>query len=143
MSAFAENVRHDIERDGLSVIYVGDETPPFAYTVGLWERSKHPELIIFGLSDRAMANILNRIGGLINDGARFERSTKLANVGGKFGVAVQPAHEKYLDRYFGFAVGFYQTVFPIAQVVWPDSDGRFPGDAKYNKAYAKLQPVLE
>lgn len=51
--------------------------------------------------------------------------------------------QAHLGRYCGFALGFYEEEFPIAQVVWPDNSGRFPSEPKYKRAYAKLQPVLK
>ncbi|MDR2188589.1 MAG: DUF4262 domain-containing protein [Azonexus sp.] len=142
MSVFSENVRQDIEKYGVSIIYVGDENPPFAYTVGLWLKHQHPELIIFGLSDRVMWSLLNEIAELVGEGQRFTSRAFLPGIGGKFGVTIEPAQKKFLDAYFGFALGFYEEQFPIAQVIWPDKKGHFPGDAGYNTAYEKLQPVL-
>jgi Domain of unknown function (DUF4262) len=130
MSSFIENVRQDIERHGCSVIFVADEDPPFAYTLGLWERHKHAEFIVFGLSGSVMTNILNAIARKVREGGNFSSAVHLADVGGKFGLRVVPIHEAGLSRYFGFALGYYQGPFPAAQVVWPDSAGVFPGDAK-------------
>jgi hypothetical protein len=142
MSNFSENVRRDIERDGVSIIYVGDATPPFAYTIGLWERHKHPELIVFGLSGRVMWSWLNALSVFVSEGQNFSAKVFLKDVGGRFGVTVGPADSKYLEKYFGFALGFYEQQFPIAQVIWPDSEGCFPGEDLYNAKYANLQPIL-
>jgi hypothetical protein len=142
MSVFAENVRQDIDQYGVSVIHVGDVDPPFAYTVGLWQAHKHPELIVFGLPGQVMWNLLNAIAKLVKEGQRFTDKTVLQGFGGKFGVTVAPADSKYLDAYFGFGLGFYEETFPIAQVLWPDSNGHFPGEANFDAAYAEIQPVL-
>lgn len=139
---FIEDVRKDIADYGCSVISIDDEEPPFAYTVGLWPRFKHPELIMFGLPGGVMANILNAIATKIAAGAEFKESSHLADVGGKFGVHVKPLHEAYLSRYFGFGLQFHEQVFPIAQVVWPDREGRFPEEPGYDDSYSDMQPVL-
>lgn len=143
MSQFVDNVRQDIERYGCSVVFVGDEDPPFAFTVGLWERNRHAELIIFGLSGQVMANILNAIARKVGEGVTFSSSTYLPDVGGKFGIKVVPIHEAGLSRYFGFALGYYEGPFPAAQVIWPDSAGVFPGDVNFNSDYAEVQPILK
>ncbi|WP_026688081.1 DUF4262 domain-containing protein [Azovibrio restrictus] len=142
MSEFAENVRHDIETFGCSIIFIGDDEPPFAYTVGLWLKHKHPELITFGLAGETMGNILMRIASMVGEGTRFSSATRLQGVGGKFGVEVHPVAKANLGRYCGFALGFYEEKFPLAQVVWPDNAGHFPSEREYNHAYAKLQPLL-
>lgn len=140
---FVEGVRQDIERFGCSIIFVGDDQPAFAYTVGLWQKHRQPELIIFGLGGETMGNILMRIASMVREeGLDLTTDLKLQGVGGRFGIEVTPACKSHLSRYFGFGLGFYEEEFPIAQVVWPDSKGRFPRERKYNREYAKLQPIL-
>ncbi len=142
MSQFVDNVRRDIECHGCSVVFVGDEDPPFAYTVGLWERHRHAELIIFGLPGQVMANILNAVARKVDEGASFSLPAYLPDVGGKFGIKMVPLHEAALSRYFGFALGYYEGPFPAVQVIWPDGAGVFPDDPGYNKVYADVQPIL-
>ena len=143
MSTFSESVRDDIDRDGVSVIHVGDTKPPFAYTVGLWETCKHAELIVFGLPGRIMASILNAVSRRVHDGHRYSSSTFVEGIGGNFGAMVQPVQGDYLEQYFGFALNFYGATFPVAQVLWSDSAGHFPADSNYDEAYAELQPILD
>ncbi|EJE53171.1 hypothetical protein PMI14_02070 [Acidovorax sp. CF316] len=142
MEKFIKRVRKDIAAFGCSVIAVGDEDPPFAYTVGLWSRFKHPELILFGLPTELTADILNAIAAKIEAGAEFKVFSQLHDVGGKFGLHVKPLHGVHLDRYFGFGLRFHGQEFPIAQVVWPDRAGRFPEEPGHDRSYAALQPVL-
>lgn len=142
MEKFIKRVRKDIAAFGCSVIAVGDEDPPFAYTVGLWSRFKHPELILFGLPTELTADILNAIAAKIEAGAEFKVFSQLHDVGGKFGLHIKPLHGVHLDRYFGFGLRFHGQEFPIAQVVWPDRAGRFPEESGYDQSYSGLQPVL-
>lgn len=142
MNNFIENVRKDIADYGCSVISITEDDPPFAYTVGLWQRFHHPELIMFGLPAGVMANILNAITAKVRAGAVFNAPSHLSDVGGKFGVHIKPLDEEYLPRYFGFGVNFQEQKFPIAQVVWADREGRFPGEPAYDESYSDMQPVL-
>ncbi|AYQ28874.1 MULTISPECIES: DUF4262 domain-containing protein [unclassified Polaromonas] len=143
MSQFIDSVRQDIARYGCSVISISDEEPPFAYTVGLWQTQRHPELIIFGLPQQVMANILNAVVTKMKNSATRELPRSHQDIGGSYGIQVMAANKAHLDRYFGFALGFYEERFPIAQIVWPDREGRFPGDPDYDKSYEDLQPILK
>ncbi len=51
----------DIEKFGLSVIIIEatDYLPSFAYSIGLWQKFKHPEIICFGLRNQTLLWIIN------------------------------------------------------------------------------------
>jgi hypothetical protein len=46
----------DIEKFGWEVLIIEatEYLPSFAYTVGLWENYKHPEIISFGLTTKTL-----------------------------------------------------------------------------------------
>jgi hypothetical protein len=61
-----------IEEHGYLVTGVGAADPPhWAYTVGLLDRTGHPELIVAGPHFRIAASIINHVGRQILAGARF------------------------------------------------------------------------
>jgi hypothetical protein len=140
---FTQTVQEDIDRDGFSVIYIEDSGPSFAYTVGLWRTYKHAEFIVFGLPGQVMANLLHAVAQRVKEGQRFASHAFLAGLGSKFGIEVSPISQTPLQRYFGFAIDFYGEEMPAAQIIWPDSDGRFPANPEYNRAYEESQPVLK
>jgi hypothetical protein len=143
MTSLAESVRHDIQHYGWSVINVGDDEPPFGYTVGLWETLRQPELIVFGLPTPVMHSFLNFLGEEAKKGLNLAVPQFVPGVGSRFGVQLKPLHEANLARYFGFALGFYEEPFPATQVLWPDKSGRFPNDRGYSKKLLGIQPRLK
>ncbi len=122
---------------------MGDDEPPFGYTVGLWESLRQPELIAFGLPTPVMQSILTFLGEEGRRGLNLAIPQLVPNVGSRFGVQLRPIHEASLARYFGFALGFYEEPFPATQVLWPDKSGRFPDDRGFSKRLLGVQPKLK
>ena len=58
-----ERTISDIEKYGLSVILIEatDYLPSFAYSIGLWQKYNHPEIICFGLGVQTLHNIVNDV----------------------------------------------------------------------------------
>ena len=54
----------DIEKYGLSVIIIEATAylPSFGYSIGLWQKLKHPEIICFGLTNKTLGAIINDVG---------------------------------------------------------------------------------
>ncbi len=120
----------------------GDE-PAFAYTVGLWETLKHPEIIIFGLKQESMHAILNGCGDLIRKGGRFEDGAQSADVLDGYGVRFRRLAAADYARYLGCGCRYYGgNWFPAVQCVWPGKSGKFPGDEGAEEFLAEMQPLL-
>ena len=62
--------KSDIEKYGLSVIIIeaSDYLPSFAYSIGLWAKYNHPEIICFGLSTQTLHSIINDVADLVKSG---------------------------------------------------------------------------
>lgn len=62
--------RSDIQEYGLSVICVEktDYLPGFAYSIGLWQKYHHPEIISFGLTIKALHAIINDAAKIVKGG---------------------------------------------------------------------------
>jgi hypothetical protein len=125
------NIRRVIAEEGwwVGLIASNDEGPSFAYTVGLWETLKHPEIIVFGLKLESMHTILNRCGELIRKGARFEDGSQTGDVLRGYDVRFRRLAAADYTKYLGYACNHYGgTWFPAVQCQWPDKDGKFPPD---------------
>jgi len=127
-----EFIRHWVEELGWAIQIVeegaSDAEPPFAYTVGLTKSFGHPELIVVGQKPALMKFMLNECAERVKSGARLKAGTRLDGVIEGFEVEVR-AVEPQLLRFLGYARWFYGgTHFQALQVVWPDFEGRFPGD---------------
>jgi hypothetical protein len=65
-------VQSDIQRHGWHVVLVPPEqdSPGWAHTIGLWERYRHPELLVFGSEPRVLTELLNTLGERVRGGRR-------------------------------------------------------------------------
>jgi len=46
--------------------------PSFAYSIGLWETFRHPEIICFGLEIGTLHSTINDVGNIIKSGSTIE-----------------------------------------------------------------------
>lgn len=123
---------------------------PWSYTIGLADDG-HPELVTFGLDQRASMKVLNWAAsrsrcpdcgvdpGTIADRAdgvpiRFDA----VPVGWITDAAVDP-----MGRWWAHYAPGRRSLAPprVVQCVWADADGRFPDDPACDPAVAACQPV--
>lgn len=128
----------------VQLIAPGDDEPGFAYTVGLFRSFGHPELIVFGLPDEVAHAVLNEFGERARAGAELRSGDRIPEVLEHYDVLVRGVrHAESFRCHVGYALSFYQGAeFPLLQVVWPDKEGRFPGDADAAEFLAASQPLL-
>jgi Domain of unknown function (DUF4262) len=71
--------RETIRSYGWAIQFVlaDEESPPFAYTVGLSGWGAHPELILFATSQATAAAVLNELGELVRAGRRLSAGETL------------------------------------------------------------------
>jgi hypothetical protein len=135
----------DIEEVGWHVIVVAedDEGPSFAYSIGLFRTFGHPEIIIFGLDQEVMHQMINLIGEQVRHGHRFADGEAASGILEGYDVRFQYVARRHYPEHFGYAHWYYKgDDFPALQCVWPDRHGRFPTDADYAEPLRARQPVL-
>jgi hypothetical protein len=141
-----ETIRETVARVGWFVIGVGsdDDGPGFAYTIGLHRSYGHPELIIVGLRVDVMHALLNVCGERIKAGETLPLDAPFSDVLDDYDVLLRPVREPQSYReHVGYALWFNGgPAFPLLQLVWPDKDGRFPGDPDAWSGLATQQPLL-
>jgi hypothetical protein len=136
----------DVQQYGWHCVQVFDpkdpEFPHYAFTVGLYYTHGHPELFVMGLSHEVSHAILTTAANLIADGRAFRAGETgdglIENRPCKFSPITLGNYKEYL----GYGMWFYRslkTPFPALQILWPDKQGWFPGDASYAPATAKWQ----
>ena len=147
-----------IERCGFFVMAVGSTptVPSWAYTIGLLERG-HPELITVGLSAESAHAFLWRayedaVKGVPLEVGRAKRRTWGFNEGVDLPVAFvevpdlqwQPPSTlvNVLLAYYAARGGFLCEP-RVAQLVWPDMQGRLPWDSGFDDALRIYQPLLD
>ena len=100
--------------------------PAFAYTVGL-TRYDHPELLVFGLPDRASAALLNRLGERARSGLRIGDGTLFA-AGAAGPRALRVVTHPYPADVLLTAVRRYGPRVRALQVLVADENDVFPGE---------------
>lgn len=136
----------DVNNTGFHIIGIekDDGGPEYAFTVGLYYTYKHPEILIMGINNKVCFEFFHLIADRIKNGTNF--------IDGKVDkeLASFPIHFKsikldFYKEYFGYAAWFYQSLpepFPAVQFIWPDRNGIFPWEDKYDKAFFSLQRIL-
>lgn len=136
----------DIEKFGLSVILIQatDYLPSFAYSIGLWQKFGHPEIICFGLSIETLHGLINDAAEMVKNGGTIEANKKYDDFFESGSAEFVKVDSRNLPDYFGTAIDFYDSSdFPALQLVWTDRDNRFPWDEGFEKEYLYKQPLLD
>lgn len=145
-SDWAEQIDRKIEagidKDGYYVVGVGPgpETPSFFYSIGFY-KAGHPEVVLTALDpDNAHGMIAACYHMIANHERSFtdgSESDEIANLPVRFRLT-QPDPVKmpytFCNRYYGHFV-------PRLQLIWPDTEGHFPGDPECDKDMAAAQVI--
>ncbi len=140
-------VRADIARYGWHCLNVwpqqGDERPGFSYTIGLSESYGHPEIMIFGLGDKAHG-ILAECANLVMKGTRFVPDEPSPDVlDGGYWVVFKPVRKDCFPEYLGTALRYYgKTPFEAFVLFWPDKAHRFPWEHAGQSLQAEALSVV-
>lgn len=136
----------DIEKYGLSVICVEktDYLPGFAYSIGLWQKYDHPEIISFGLTIKTLHAIINDAAEIVKGGQSIEIDRDYHDIFENGRARFLQVDKQNLRDYFGYAIDFYNSIdFPAAQLVWTDRNDRFPWEDGFEKEFVHRQPLLD
>jgi hypothetical protein len=119
------------------------QAPPWAYSVGVWLTCQGPELVLCGLPLESAAGVINAISTRIADGADISAGAVLEDVC-PAPLAIRPVEASWRSGgLLATSDTFYGMVRPpYLQVVWSDTDGRFPWDAGFHPGYRGWQPLL-
>jgi Domain of unknown function (DUF4262) len=133
-----------IMRVGWGVISIppNDETPSFAYTVGLTATFRHPELMLVGFDPSGMRSLLNMAAGRVKLGVRHgDWTTDDKIIGGEI-VWFRSVAARDAKKWALLADHRYGKDLDLLQMFLPDERGLFPWDSGVKAAHAKIQGVL-
>ncbi|SMB95188.1 hypothetical protein SAMN00120144_1884 [Hymenobacter roseosalivarius DSM 11622] len=139
-------IKRDVKEYGWHVgaIEANTATPAFAYTIGLWENFKQPEIICFGLPTKTLHLILNDAGEWIRGGKTIELAVDNFDILEAVPVQFRQVEEENIADYFGYGRWFYDYKdFPAIQLIWPDRDKNYPWNENYDEQYEFAQPMLD
>ena len=144
MSDADAKVISDINEYGWHVVKVFSKSggPDFAYSIGLYESFRHPEILVVGLALDTMHQIINNIGADVKTGKTFEAGSQYADILDNYDCAFREVLKDYYGDLFGWGMSHYKgTEFPATQCVWPNRDHRFPWDSDSDSNFKQAQPT--
>jgi hypothetical protein len=129
----------------LTLIEPDNYLPGFVYSIGLFKKFRHPELICFGLKTDVMAAILNHACDLIKNGEILTTNKLYSGFLEGYKIQFLQVDRDYYPNYVGYAGWFYDMTieFPLFQLVWPDKQHNFPWDTNFNPDWKFKQPLLD
>jgi hypothetical protein len=134
-----------LESHGWYVIKVGagDAEPAFAYSLGLYERFRHPELILFGLDLDIMHQLINDAGEQIRKGHQYEDGQLYNDLLNDYPCAFRLVSREKYGSHLTYTQWFYNgSDFPALQMVWPDRNSCFPWESTFDERCRQDQPAL-
>lgn len=137
----------NIEKYGchLALLEPDNYLPGFVYTIGLFKKFKHAELICFGLKTDVMAAILNHACDLLKNGETLVTNKSYTGFLEGYEIQFLSVEEEYYPNYVGYAGWFYDMSFdfPLLQLVWTDKQHKFPWEEGFNPDWKFKQPLLD
>jgi hypothetical protein len=135
-------VVRNVETYGVHIQAVfGDaKTPSFAYSVGLWRRNQHPEIVLVGLSPQDMHGVLNDVANVVRAGEPLVPGQRYSQFFEGFDTIFRPVKPRHREQRLKAANWFNAPAeYPALQMVWPDPSGVFPWEAGYDVAMRRIQ----
>lgn len=145
LTSSEETVLHHREEHGwfVNMIAAHDANPAFAYSFGLFEEFRHPEIIIFGLEPSIMHILINDVGGRIRTGAGYRNGDIVSDLLETYPCSFRKVDPSHYKATFSWACLFYgNSNFPALQLFWPDRQSRFPWESGFDGALCTSQPDL-
>ncbi len=136
---------------GFRVTAVGRDDPPpgYAYSTGFPETFGQPEVIVFGLPDEIMANMIGGLSDQCREGLHLADGLEVTGLlEGHACVLRMVKPENLTDDYFYFSHWYHERQFgsrleKAFQIVWPGvKTGLFPWEPGCPEEVRLLQPPL-
>lgn len=136
----------DVSQFGWHVVGIHEEenSPRFAFSVGLYYQYLHPEIMIMGLPHEVAHKLLASVQNIIHQGGFIQPWSAVEEIA-SFPLMAVPIHFDHYKEHLGYGMWFYRSLpepFPAIQLVWPDKGGVFPWQEGYDQRYFQLQRVL-
>jgi len=141
MESFLSRVRNQIRKHGftsISVFASEDGSPGFTYTVGLCRKNAGFELLVVGINAELAHEILTQLAAW----PEIPLDEPVHGVIKDLPVMFKMTRRGMGHHYARTAQVVYGNSVNIVQLVLPDKNGAFPGDAGYDAAGMHWQPQL-
>jgi len=127
----------------VNLIAEDESEPRFAYSFGLYEEFRHPEIIICGLPEETMRQLINDVGARVRSGTEYGAGDRTGDLIEGYTCMFRGVNPLRYDRTCTWAVWFYgNRSFPTLQLFWPDKQNRFPREPEFSEQLRHCQPDL-
>ena len=138
----------DVMSYGWHVPYIlEDESGPgYAFSVGLYLKFGHPEILVMGLPQPVAHKFINLVAGHVASGRVFRPRESTEDLAQGFACSFIPILVDHYQEYLGYDLWFYRSLkqpFPALQLVWPDKQGRLPWESGYDETFYRAQRLLD
>ncbi len=140
-----QKILADVAEYGWHVMNVlnTNETPGWAYSIGLYKNFNHPEIVVFGLDLELMHFMINAIGDGAQQGKPFEPGKNYPDLIDKYYCTLRDVRPKWYSAFLNFANWFYdENDYPVLQCFWPDFESHYPWEPEFNQELCWAQPLL-
>lgn len=140
-----EIVCQNVEQYGLHVMSVSDggDDGGFSYSIGMWKTLGAPELLCLGLPAKSAHSIINHVADLVREGAKLQDGAEREDVLNGYPCRFRTLAPRHYREHMGYANWYYEgKPFPVLQLVYPDREGRWPGDEGTSDDFNRQQPIL-
>lgn len=147
-AAVLKKIEDNINKHKWTVMYVGpgEDSPSFAYTIGLMEHFGHPDIVMFSLPfDAAEGLAYNIVENILKPGQTCEEGFSHDKVAEGLSIRFltvakqEDCEQLSVLRHYNAERGLDLAVM---QMVWPDSNNTFPWEEAFDPALSELQPLL-
>jgi hypothetical protein len=112
----------------------------FLYTTGLAGRG-HPELVIAGLPPDTAHGLVASAFDLIKSGTMLAPGKDYEGIAAGFPVRFKAVDQDSCLHPLSVTTRFYGGRVPALQLLWPDPQGRFPGEPYCDRRMAAAQDI--
>jgi hypothetical protein len=131
---YFQKVDDDIRREGYHTTAVSEaeNSTPFAYSTGIFENFKIPELFISGLGPNFSGQLIKSYADKYKFGT-VPLNEKITDLTERFPVYFIRVSNESLIEYVLSSIRHYENKeYEYLQLVFPDLNGNFPNEANYD-----------
>lgn len=131
---YHETVDNNIRAYGYHITYVtADDEPAFCYSTGIYKTFGIPELFISSLPQNLSGELVNQYVVKFQYAAVIPLQQKIDDLSERFPVYLIDVPTEKLQDYVLSSVRVYgNDTYQYVQLIYPDTQGYFPGEAGYD-----------
>ena len=142
-----EKIIQDVKDYGYHMALLEDDgyLPGFVFSIGFYQSYQHPEIIIFGLKQELMKNLLHHVAEELKKGMTFKPNIDYEDFLSNYPIRFIEVDKEHYADYLGYCGWFYDGTFdfPAYQLVWTDKGGKYPWEENFNQDWKFKQAILD